>query len=284
MATAVAQIGTTDWQLTGIRTSSGTGCDHCGRRLKNLYTVVNRVTGQTLTVGRGCCKAVTGWDLSAAEAARILRAAERTARKDATWEAFAQAHPSGAHLIEVDMAAWCAAHSSGPGPAQDAHDLIRSGVVPPQRWESYLRDYRKRQHPSSTAGIKERTTSRMPEITYSQVQSGLVALAAATAAEESAARHRFDRVRAKVTEADRNYNAIRSLGFDPLTLADFNNVGQSLVGQARMVLAAANVAIELNGMALQAGRDIEHRHGRIDRAVASAPVPAANREAYNNRS
>ncbi|MFC1436032.1 hypothetical protein ACEZDB_35905 [Streptacidiphilus sp. N1-3] len=123
----------------------------------------------------------------------------------------------------------------------------------------------------------------MADIKYSQVQAGLVALAAATAAEENAARHRFNRLKNKVAEADRNYSNIVRLGFDPLTLVDFSTVGKSLVGQARMVLDAANVAIELNGMAMQAGRDIDYRHGGMDRAIANNPVPPANREAYNNR-
>ncbi|MCU7827322.1 hypothetical protein [Kitasatospora sp. DSM 101779] len=123
----------------------------------------------------------------------------------------------------------------------------------------------------------------MAEITYGQIQENLVALAAATAAEEAGARERFERLNAKVVEADRNFGAIRELGFDPLTLHDFQLVGGALVGQAKAVAAAANSAIELNGMARAAGLAIEQRHGGFDRAVASAPVPAAKREAYNNR-
>ncbi|WP_327071897.1 hypothetical protein [Kitasatospora sp. NBC_01302] len=123
----------------------------------------------------------------------------------------------------------------------------------------------------------------MAEISYSQIQDGLAALVAATAVEEAAARERFARINFKVREAERNYHAIRELGFDPLTLNDFQQVGAALVGQATAVAAAANSAIELNGMARQAGLAIEQRHGGYDRAVASAPVPAARREAYNNR-
>ncbi|MFJ7250136.1 hypothetical protein ACIQWA_36630 [Kitasatospora sp. NPDC098652] len=123
----------------------------------------------------------------------------------------------------------------------------------------------------------------MAEITYSQIQENLVQLASATAAEEAAARDRFERLNAKVVEAERNYHAITELGFDPLTLNDFQQVGGALVGQAQAVAAAANSAIELNGMARAAGLAIERRHGGFDRAVASAPVPAAKREAYNNR-
>ncbi|MFE9427782.1 hypothetical protein ACFYNO_33030 [Kitasatospora sp. NPDC006697] len=121
----------------------------------------------------------------------------------------------------------------------------------------------------------------MAEITYSQVRALLIALARATAVEEQAARDRHSRVIAKVVEADRNYQVTVALGFDPLTLNDFRLVGDALVSQAAQVVEAANTAIELNAMALTAGRDIEHRHGAIDQAVASAPVPAANREAYN---
>jgi hypothetical protein len=123
----------------------------------------------------------------------------------------------------------------------------------------------------------------MAEIKYSEVQAGLVALAAATAVEEAAARQRAARISAEVAQADRNYSNIIRLGFDPLTLADFATVGQALVGQAHAVVAAANSAIELNGMAVSSGRNIEHRHGGFDRAIASMPVNPANREAYINR-
>ncbi|MEU3495371.1 hypothetical protein ABZ747_18020 [Kitasatospora cineracea] len=123
----------------------------------------------------------------------------------------------------------------------------------------------------------------MAEITYGQIQEHLVRLATATAAEEATARERFERLNAKVVEAERNYRAIEQLGFDPLTLHDFQQVGGALVGQARAVAAAANSAIELNGMARTAGLAIERRHGGFDRAAASAPVPPAHRDAYNNR-
>ncbi|GAA1233996.1 hypothetical protein GCM10009665_25340 [Kitasatospora nipponensis] len=126
--------------------------------------------------------------------------------------------------------------------------------------------------------------SRRPaEISYRQVLESLARLAAATAAEELAARQRFERVTAKVADADRVYHSLRALGFDPFTLGDMEQVGQALIGQATAVMDAANSAIELNTAAHQAGRNIQQRHSGIDVAVASAPVPAANREAYNNR-
>jgi hypothetical protein len=126
-------------------------------------------------------------------------------------------------------------------------------------------------------------TRRPAEISYRQVLETLARLAAATAAEEQAARERFARVAAKVADADGVYHALVGLGFDPFTLGDIGQVGQALVGQATAVMEAANSAIELNTAAHQVGRNVQRRHGAIDAAVASAPVPAANREAYNNR-
>lgn len=81
-----ALIGTSDWTLTGIRTApNGQQCDHCPRTLRNLYDLTNTAKGAELTVGRGCCKRVTGWTLSAAEARRLLVQAEREARALDTW-------------------------------------------------------------------------------------------------------------------------------------------------------------------------------------------------------
>jgi hypothetical protein len=100
-----AQIGTTDWHLTGIRTSAaGETCGHCPRTLKNLYDVTNSRTGQAMTVGRGCCKKVTGWTLSASEAARILRAAQQRAKRDAAWADFQQTNPELAAPIDAGTA------------------------------------------------------------------------------------------------------------------------------------------------------------------------------------
>lgn len=126
-------------------------------------------------------------------------------------------------------------------------------------------------------------TRRPAEISYREVLETLARLAAATAAEEAVARQRFDRVAAKVADADRTYHSVRVLGFDPFTLGDIEQIGQALVGQATAVMDAANSAIELNTAAHQAGRNIQIRHGGFDAAVRSMPVPPANREAYNNR-
>ena len=132
-ATVTAQIGTTDWHLTGIRTSSaGETCEHCPRTLKNLYDVKNMATGQTMTVGRGCCKKVTGWTLAASEATRILRAAERQARKAAAWAEFTTRHPEIADRLAADTS-----YS-----AAEVKDEIKSGSS--HRWAHWIRVYESR--------------------------------------------------------------------------------------------------------------------------------------------
>jgi hypothetical protein len=75
-----ANIGTTGWKLTGMSEGSG-GCDHCGRSLKHLYAVINPA-GETMTVGRGCVKKLTGWTLNASQAAQALRSAARGVEMD----------------------------------------------------------------------------------------------------------------------------------------------------------------------------------------------------------
>lgn len=131
-ATIAARIGTTNWHLTGIRTTSGTTCDHCGRTLKNLYEIVNTATGQPMTVGRGCCKNVTGWNLAAAQAAHLLRTAERQARKTAAWAEFATQYPEIADRLAVD---------SSPS-AAEVKDEIKTG--PTCRWAHWVRIYQTR--------------------------------------------------------------------------------------------------------------------------------------------
>jgi hypothetical protein len=81
-----AHTGTTAWKLTGSRTAPhGATCDRCPRTLRNLYDLTDTATGETMTVGRGCLKKVTGWTLTAAQAARLLAQAEREAAALATW-------------------------------------------------------------------------------------------------------------------------------------------------------------------------------------------------------
>ncbi|AVH61769.1 MULTISPECIES: hypothetical protein [Streptomyces] len=133
MDAVTAQIGTTDWHLTGIRTShAGETCGHCPRTLKNLYDIKNSQTGQTMTVGRGCCKKVTGWTLAAAEAARILRVAERQARKVAAWAEFTAEYPQIANQLAAD---------TSPS-AAEVKDEIKTG--PSYRWAHWVRVYQTR--------------------------------------------------------------------------------------------------------------------------------------------
>ncbi|MER0477067.1 hypothetical protein ABR737_01610 [Streptomyces sp. Edi2] len=144
MTTIAAKIGTTDWNLIGIRSSqAGQKCDHCPRSLKNLYDVENRVTGQTMTVGRGCCKKVTGWTLTAAEAARLLRVAAIEARQAAVWAEFTAKHPDDAALLEADIVAW---RTARPGrcniPASVKNDIAR-GATPRSWWAGRMQEYRR---------------------------------------------------------------------------------------------------------------------------------------------
>lgn len=98
--TATATIA--DWDLVDIRTTkAGETCGHCGRTLQNLYDIRNTTTGETMTVGRGCCKAVTGWTLTLAEAKAQLRYARDVGRRTAKWAAFTAEHPDLAVRIET---------------------------------------------------------------------------------------------------------------------------------------------------------------------------------------
>lgn len=92
-----------DWNLTGIRTTAaGETCGHCGRTLRNLYDLRNTTTGQTLTVGRGCCKDVTGWTLTLAQAKAKVRYAEAVVRRATKWAAFTAEYPALAAAIDTD--------------------------------------------------------------------------------------------------------------------------------------------------------------------------------------
>ncbi|WP_445520493.1 hypothetical protein [Streptomyces sp. NEAU-174] len=147
MSVATAQIGTTNWHLAGIRTSSGTECDHCGRILKNLYDVIDTTNGRKMTVGRGCCKKVTGWSLAASEAARLLRAAQAAARQAQVWLEFTAAFPEDAQMLEHDIRTWRPAH---PGqcniPATVKNDIARE-ATPRSWWKGRMQEYRRTRRP-----------------------------------------------------------------------------------------------------------------------------------------
>ncbi|EMF20377.1 hypothetical protein H114_32579 [Streptomyces gancidicus BKS 13-15] len=147
-----ARIGDTDWHLTAIRSSrEGHACDHCGRRLKHLYDVTNPRTGEALTVGRGCCKKVTGWTLAAAEAARLLRHAQEQARQAAVWAEFTAAHPDGARAVEQDAADWRPAFPGQANLAAHFRWQVSRGAITRNGWahrlDVYLREHRPRHTP-----------------------------------------------------------------------------------------------------------------------------------------
>ena len=81
------------WKITGK--GSGGQCEHCPRQLVTHYTIRNAETGQSMRVGRGCLKKVTGWTVTAAAADRIIRQAEKQAR----WEAWSAANPEQAAAL-----------------------------------------------------------------------------------------------------------------------------------------------------------------------------------------
>lgn len=128
-AAAQAKIGNTAWYLTEMLTTPGS-CDHCGRALKHLYRVVNP-GGEIMTVGRGCVKKLTGWTLEAANAVRILRLAQRDARRATAWATFSAAHPEVANTIHNDVAAYgqWSPTAHGAGASHEIRDLIRDGVI-----------------------------------------------------------------------------------------------------------------------------------------------------------
>lgn len=123
------------WKITGK--GSGGQCGHCPRQLVTHY-VITSGDGQVMRVGRGCLKKVTGWTVTAAEADRILRRAER----DARWQAWADAHPGEAAVINGDAdreaeeirqrRRQCA------GPAQEVRTAIAGNEF---GWQNFLASY-----------------------------------------------------------------------------------------------------------------------------------------------
>ena len=118
------------WKLTG----KGTGgqCEHCPRSLQVHYTVTGS-NGQTMKVGRGCLKKVTGWTLTAAQADRELRIAERDAARAVRWAQWTAAHPAEAAAIsagaEREAAEIRAGRRQAAGPAQEIRAFVGDGVI-----------------------------------------------------------------------------------------------------------------------------------------------------------
>ena len=100
--TVAARIGDSDWELTGIGHTGGV-CQHCDRELKHVYSVRNTTTGEAKTVGRTCCKKVTGWTLALADARRLLWYAQKQIERAANWEHFTAAFPEVAAHITANQ-------------------------------------------------------------------------------------------------------------------------------------------------------------------------------------
>lgn len=124
------------WELAGIRSApEGQKCDHCPRTLKNLYDVRNTATGETMTVGRGCCKAVTGWTLTLAQARQEIQRQEAAKRAQDRWDTFAEAFPRESATMAADLAA---------GRAKAGHfvgAIERDYGVPRSQWGDHAARY-----------------------------------------------------------------------------------------------------------------------------------------------
>lgn len=100
-----------------------------------------------MIVGRGCVKKLTGWTLEAAHAKRLLRIAERDARRTATWARFTQDHPAAAAQIMADIAAYerRAAPGSCAGAAHEIRDWVSDRYTDQPEWtQDRLAVYRRR--------------------------------------------------------------------------------------------------------------------------------------------
>ena len=82
---------TAQWKITGK--GAGGQCEHCPRRLATHYVITNG--SQTMKVGRGCLKKITGWTVTAAQAEAAVRLAARAGR----WAAWCAANPAEAAVI-----------------------------------------------------------------------------------------------------------------------------------------------------------------------------------------
>lgn len=76
------------YTLTGVTKGSGT-CDHCGRNLKSIFEIRNGATGETMFVGRACCKKLTGWTPQMSQALSMLRQSQMFVTQGFTAEAVA---------------------------------------------------------------------------------------------------------------------------------------------------------------------------------------------------
>lgn len=126
---------TATWKIAGK--GAGGQCEHCPRRLVTHY-VITSSAGETMRVGRGCLKKITGWTLTAAQADAAVRLAARAAR----WDAWRAANPAEAAIITA-----CAEREAGEirerrrqcaGPAQEVKWAIGEQAY---GWENLLANY-----------------------------------------------------------------------------------------------------------------------------------------------
>lgn len=115
------------WRLTGKGTGGACEHDGCGRALVTHY-VVTSSDGRTATLGRGHLKTVTGWTLTATQADRELRTAERTARHAAAWAAWSAGHPAEAAMLDADCDAYTAMYPPSRGFAGGAAHEVRVAI------------------------------------------------------------------------------------------------------------------------------------------------------------
>jgi len=94
----------TTWKLTGKPNGAGE-CEHCGRNLVHRYEVTSDAATKMI-VGRGCLKSVTGWTLTAAQAANELRMIEVYKQRAINWAAFEASNASDAATILADCASF----------------------------------------------------------------------------------------------------------------------------------------------------------------------------------
>lgn len=114
---------TAQWKITGK--GAGGQCEHCPRRLATHY-VITSDAGQTMKVGRGCLKKITGWTVTAAQA----EAAVRLAARDARWSAWCARNPDEAAVITARAGV----------EAGEIRQGLRATAGPAQELKTYIAD------------------------------------------------------------------------------------------------------------------------------------------------
>ena len=126
---------TAQWKITGK--GPGGQCEHCPRKLATHY-VITSGEGQTMKVGRGCLKKITGWTVTAAQADAAVRLAAREAR----WAAWSAANPAEAAVITAEAGREAEDFRQGRlqcgGHAQAVRTAVGDGS---HGWQGFLAEY-----------------------------------------------------------------------------------------------------------------------------------------------